>query len=131
MVILNVMSAWLVKAGYLAGNPLSLTGSPRGARNFGSPANSSRTYGGRSTSVHRYDAPRDRPATGTLPPRALAVHPGVSGWVADPEVSANTMGRFFARRDADGDENWWLEVLGKGDKEGLVSATNAIAAAHS
>jgi integrase/recombinase XerD len=28
MVILNVMSAWLVKAGYLAGNPLSLTRQP-------------------------------------------------------------------------------------------------------
>jgi integrase/recombinase XerD len=47
------------------------------------------------------------------------------------EVSANTMGRFFARRDADGHERWWLEVLGKGDKERLVSATNAMAAAHS
>jgi hypothetical protein len=44
MVILNVMSAWLVKAGYLAGKPLSLTRQPpRGARNFGSPANVSRT----------------------------------------------------------------------------------------
>jgi hypothetical protein len=41
------------------------------------------------------------------------------------------MGRFFARRDADGHERWSLEVLGKGDKERLVSATNAMAATHS
>jgi integrase/recombinase XerD len=53
------------------------------------------------------------------------------GGLRIPEVSANTMGRFFARRDADGHEQWWLEVLGKGDKERLVSATNAMAAAHS
>ncbi|MDI7048073.1 integrase, partial [Escherichia coli] len=35
------------------------------------------------------------------------------------EVGGNTMGCFFCRRDADGHERWWLEVLGKGDKEGL------------
>ncbi|MBB4519645.1 site-specific recombinase XerD [Paraburkholderia fungorum] len=33
------------------------------------------------------------------------------------------MGCFFCRRDADGHERWWLEVLGKGDKEGLVPAS--------
>jgi site-specific recombinase XerD len=53
------------------------------------------------------------------------------GGLRIPEVSANTMGRFFARRDADGHERWWLDVLGKGDKERPVSATNAMAAAHS
>ena len=38
------------------------------------------------------------------------------------EVSGNTMGCFFCRRDADGHERWWLEVIGKGDKEGLLPA---------
>ena len=33
------------------------------------------------------------------------------------------MGCFFCRRDADGNERWWLEVLGKGNKEGLVPAS--------
>jgi site-specific recombinase XerD len=28
-------------------------------------------------------------------------------------------------------KRWWLEVLGKGDKERLVFATNAMAVAHS
>jgi site-specific recombinase XerD len=39
------------------------------------------------------------------------------------EVGGNTMGWFFCRRDSDGQERWWLEVLGKGDKEGLVPAS--------
>lgn len=39
------------------------------------------------------------------------------------EVGGNTMGCFFCRRDSDGQERWWLEVLGKGDKEGLVPAS--------
>jgi integrase len=30
------------------------------------------------------------------------------------EVSTNTMGDFFCRRDADGHERWWLEITGKG-----------------
>jgi integrase/recombinase XerD len=53
------------------------------------------------------------------------------GGLRIPDVSANTMGRFIARCDADGHECWGLAVLGKGDKERLVSATNAMAAAHS
>jgi integrase/recombinase XerD len=39
------------------------------------------------------------------------------------EVGENTMGRFFSRRDANGLDRWWLEVLGKGGKERLVPAT--------
>jgi integrase/recombinase XerD len=39
------------------------------------------------------------------------------------EVGENTMGRFFWRRDANGEDLWWLEVLGKGGKERLVPAT--------
>lgn len=33
------------------------------------------------------------------------------------------MGCFFCRRDADGQDRWWLEVLGKGNKKGLVPAS--------
>jgi site-specific recombinase XerD len=39
------------------------------------------------------------------------------------EVCENTMGSFFARRDRDGEERWWLEVVGKGEKARLVPAT--------
>ncbi|SAL88858.1 Phage integrase [Caballeronia terrestris] len=39
------------------------------------------------------------------------------------EVGANTMGQFFVRRDADGTLRWWLSLHGKGGKERLVPAT--------
>ena len=39
------------------------------------------------------------------------------------EVSANTMGQFFSRRDSAGRDRWWIEVTGKGDHERLVPAT--------
>jgi integrase len=42
------------------------------------------------------------------------------------EVVGNTMGSFFCRRDKDGDECWWLEILGKGDKLRIVPATNEL-----
>ena len=37
-------------------------------------------------------------------------------------------GAVFARRDAVGHGRWWLALLGKGDKERLVFATNAMMA---
>jgi site-specific recombinase XerD len=42
------------------------------------------------------------------------------------EVVGNTMGGFFCRRDKDGDERWWLEVVGKGNKTRIVPATNEL-----
>lgn len=39
------------------------------------------------------------------------------------EVIGNTMGGFFVRRDSEGEERWWLEITGKGDKTRLVPAT--------
>lgn len=123
MVILNVMFAWLVQAGYLSGNPLSLS---------------------------RQRARRDKPrVTRYLPPELWLE---VKAWIQEmpqetdrerehyarvrwlftllylgglriTEVGENTMGRFFRRRDAQGVDRWWLEVLGKGGKERLVPAT--------
>ena len=42
------------------------------------------------------------------------------------EVVNNTMGCFFCRRDRNGEERWWLEVLGKGSKLRIVPATNEL-----
>jgi site-specific recombinase XerD len=42
------------------------------------------------------------------------------------EVGENTMGAFFCRRDRDGEERWWLEVVGKGEKTRLVPATSEV-----
>ena len=42
------------------------------------------------------------------------------------EVVGNSMGGFFCRRDKDGEERWWLEITGKGDKTRIVPATNEL-----
>ncbi|MFP3564571.1 tyrosine-type recombinase/integrase [Paraburkholderia sp. SIMBA_030] len=123
MVILNVMFAWLVQAGYLAGNPLSLS--------------RQRTRRARPRIV-RYLSPelwlevktyiQGMP---TQTGREREHHARVRwlftllylGGLRITEVGTNTMGRFFHRRDANGEDRWWLEVLGKGDRERLVPAT--------
>lgn len=33
------------------------------------------------------------------------------------------MGAFFVRRDAEGEERWWLEITGKGEQDPACSAT--------
>ncbi|MDQ9172291.1 hypothetical protein Q8A64_17930 [Oxalobacteraceae bacterium R-40] len=42
------------------------------------------------------------------------------------EVVRNQMGKFFCRRDPDGGERWWLEVVGNEDTARIVPATNAL-----
>lgn len=36
------------------------------------------------------------------------------------------MSGFFWRRDKDGEERWWLEVTGKGDKTRIIPATHEL-----
>lgn len=36
------------------------------------------------------------------------------------------MGAFFGRRDRAGEERWWLEVTGKGDKNRIIPATSEL-----
>jgi integrase/recombinase XerD len=123
MVILNVMFAWLVQAGYLAGNPLSL--SRQRARKA-------------PPRITRYLEPElwqeVKAYIGSMPRETTREHFHYDrvrwlftllylGGLRITEVGANTMGRFFSRRDAAGRDRWWLEVTGKGDRERLVPAT--------
>jgi integrase/recombinase XerD len=123
MVILNVMFAWLVQAGYLAGNPLSLSrqrarkAPPRITRYLEPELwQEVKGYIGsmpRETARERFHHARVRWLFTLL----------YLGGLRITEVSANTMGQFFSRRDAAGRDRWWLEVTGKGDRERLVPAT--------
>lgn len=123
MVILNVMFSWLVHAGYLGGNPLALT-RHRAAR--------------KAPRVVRYldpelwdDVKRSIESMPRNSGRERAHHQRVRwlftllylGGLRISEVSGNTMGGFFCRR-SHGEERWWLQILGKGDKERLVPATH-------
>lgn len=124
MIILNVMFAWLVEAGYLAGNPLSLSrhrarrAKPRITRYLDPELwQEVKAY------IEVMPKDTDRQRTHYFRVRWLFTLLYLGG-LRISEVAKNTMGSFFCRRDNDGEERWWLEVLGKGDKERLVPATN-------
>jgi site-specific recombinase XerD len=123
LVILNVMFAWLVQAGYLAGNPLSLSrqrarrAKPRVTRYL-----SPELWREVKNWIQAMPKETDREREHAVRVRWLFTLLYLGG-LRITEVSTSTMGRFFRRRDANGVDRWWLEVLGKGDKERLVPAT--------
>lgn len=123
MVILNVMFAWLVQAGYLAGNPLSLSRQrahrtkPRITRYL-----SPELWLEVKAFIQAMPAETEREREHHARVRWLFTLLYLGG-LRITEVSTNAMGRFFRRRDANGEDRWWLEVLGKGGKERLVPAT--------
>ncbi|MDR5776812.1 MULTISPECIES: tyrosine-type recombinase/integrase [unclassified Caballeronia] len=123
IVILNAMFSWLVQAGYLAGNPLSLS-RQRARQN--------------APRITRYLEPgiwqevKDSIAAMSRETARDTAHAYRVRWLFTllylgglriAEVGNNTMGQFFMRRDSDGAVRWWLAVRGKGDKERLVPAT--------
>lgn len=124
MIILNVMFAWLVEAGYLAGNPLSLSrhrarrAKPRITRYL-----DQELWQEVKAFVEGMPKETDRERAHYFRIRWLFTLLYLGG-LRISEVAENTMGSFFCRRDKDGEERWWLEVLGKGDKQRLVPATN-------
>jgi integrase/recombinase XerD len=125
-VILNSLFSWLVNAGYLAGNPLSLS---RERKRRALPR------------VTRYLDESIWPevkATVDALPRATPrerEHYFRLRWLISlfylcglriSEITGTSMGGFFARRDKKGEQRWWLEVLGKGDKLRIIPATNEL-----
>ncbi len=123
MVILNVMFAWLVQAGYLAGNPLSLSrqrtrrARPRIVRYL-----SPELWLEVKTFIQGMPTQTNREPEHHARVRWLFTLLNLGG-LRITEVGMNTMGRFFRRGDESGKDRWWLEVLGKGGKERLVPAT--------
>lgn len=127
MVIVNSMLSWLVQAGYLAGNPLSLSrhrGSapaPRVVRFLEDDlwAEVRQTIAGLPQVIEREQAVywRARWLFSLLYLCGLRIS----------EVVGNSMGRFFSRTDAKtGKLRWWLQITGKGSKERLVPATDEL-----
>ncbi len=126
MVILNALFSWLVNAGYLAGNPLALS------------RQRSRKAKPRIKRFLDEDLWQEVKATIDVMPRESdreRAHYFRVRWLFSllylcglriSEVVENTMGEFFSRRDKDGEERWWLEITGKGEKPRLVPATNEL-----
>lgn len=126
IIILNTMFSWLVNAGYLAGNPLSLS------------RQRTRKAKPRITRYLDEDLWREVKQTVDLMPKETdreREHYFRMRWLFSllylcglriSEVVGNAMGGFFCRRDKDGEERWWLEITGKGDKTRIVPATNEL-----
>jgi integrase len=125
-VILNALFSWLVNAGYLAGNPLALS---RERKRRAAPRVTRYLDDDLWTEVKATvdslprETPREREHYFRL--RWLVTLCYVCG-VRISEIASNSMGGFFRRRDQDGEDRWWLEVLGKGDKLRIVPATNEL-----
>ena len=123
IIILNTMFSWLVNAGYLAGNPLSLSrqrqrkAKPRITRFL-----DEQLWAEVKTSIDTMPRESDREREHHFRVRWLFSLLYLCG-LRISEVIGNTMGGFFVRRDSDGEERWWLEITGKGDKTRLVPAT--------
>jgi integrase/recombinase XerD len=127
-VILNTLFAWLVNAGYLAGNPLSLSrqrarkAKPRVTRfledDLWQAVKTSIDAMSRDTAREQEHYARVRWLISLLYLMGLRIS----------EVVSNPMGGFFRRRDRDGQDRWWLAITGKGDKERLLPATTELMA---
>ncbi|MGG4603821.1 tyrosine-type recombinase/integrase [Paenalcaligenes sp. Me131] len=128
VIILNSMFSWLVAAGYLAGNPLSLT--KQRARNAAPRV--SRYLDDdiwlevkRTITALPQESDREREHYARL--RWLFSLLYVCG-LRISEVIENQMSGFFCRRGNDGVDSWWLEVTGKGNKTRIVPATSELMA---
>lgn len=125
VVILNAMFAWLVSAGYLVGNPLSLSrqrqrkAKPRVTRFLDETL-----WQEVKTTVEQMPRETSREREHYYRVRWLFSLFYICG-VRISEVTENTMNGFFCRRDK-GEERWWLEITGKGDKSRTVPATNEL-----
>lgn len=126
IIILNSLFSWLVNAGYLAGNPLSLSrqrqrkAKPRITRFL-----DEELWQEVKASIEAMPRESDREREHYFRVRWLFSLLYLCG-LRISEVTENTMGGFFCRRDKDGEERWWLEITGKGDKTRIVPATNEL-----
>ena len=121
--IINAMFSWLVEAGYLAGNPLSLG---RRKRRVG-PRQTNRVL----PHEHRDEVKATIQTMPTSTAREQA-HAARCRWLFSllyvgglriSEVTSGSMAGFYNQRDRAGVERWWLGITGKGDKARTVPAT--------
>ncbi|NGM88501.1 tyrosine-type recombinase/integrase [Parapusillimonas sp. SGNA-6] len=126
VIILNSMFSWLVTAGYLAGNPLSLSRQrARKAKSRITRYLDDEAWTEVKLSIDALARETDREREHYFRLRWLFSLLYLCG-LRISEVSQNKMGSFFCRRDKDGGERWWLEVTGKGEKTRIVPATHEL-----
>ncbi|MFP3556719.1 tyrosine-type recombinase/integrase [Paraburkholderia sp. SIMBA_049] len=123
LIILNGMFTWLVDAGYLRGNPMALL------RQRGKRAAPRVT---RYLSLSLWDEVKGFVAQLPQDTGLQQAYAARCRWLTTlfylqgmrvSEVAAGKMGDFSRRLGADGREQWWLDILGKGGKERIVPAS--------
>lgn len=123
LIILNVMFTWLVDAGYLRGNPMALL------RRRGKRAAPRIT---RYLSISLWDEVKDFVEQLPQETELQKAYYARCRWLTTlfylqgmriSEVASGKMGDFSRRLGANGVDQWWLEVLGKGHKERIVPAS--------
>ncbi len=120
LIILNAMFTWLVNAGYLRGNPMAL---------LRQRAKRSAPRVTRYLSVSLWDEVKEFVQQLPQETEAQRAYYARCRWLTTlfylqgmriSEVAGGQMGSFFRRLGPDGQDQWWLETLGKGDKERIV-----------
>ncbi len=127
MTIINGLFSWLVEAGYLAGNPLSL----RRRRSAGKAAATMNRF---LPSAH-WSAVRETIEAMARSNAREVASANRARWVFSlfyvgglrtTELCTATMGSFEVITGSDGRARWWLSVRGKGDKIRRVAATDQL-----
>lgn len=126
MIVLNTLFSWLVTAGYLAGNPLALL------RRRTCPVQAQITRYLTDDLWSTVKITIESLPQGTSRDQA---HYHRVRWLFSllylcglriSEVTGNTMGNFSHRINSSGQECWWLEITGKGNKTRLVPVTDEL-----
>lgn len=128
IIILNTLFTWLVRAGYLAGNPLALSRQrARKARPRITRYLDESLWTEVKTTIDSLSRETEREQAHYFRVRWLFSLLYLCG-LRISEVVGNTMGGFFRRLGTDGRERWWLEITGKGNRTRLVPATEELMA---
>jgi site-specific recombinase XerD len=126
--VLNTLFSWLVTAGYLTGNPLALSRQrTRPAQPHITRYLTNDLWITVKTTIESLprNTPRDQAHYHRI--RWLFSLLYLCG-LRISEVTRNTMGNFSHRINPGGQEYWWLEITGKGNKTRLVPATSELLA---
>ncbi|MFZ6813417.1 tyrosine-type recombinase/integrase [Undibacterium sp. Rencai35W] len=125
-IILNTLFSWLVNAGYLAGNPLSLSRQrSKKSKHRVTRFLEDRLWSEVKLTIEQMPKDTDRHREHYFRLRWLFSLMYLCG-LRISEIVENSMGSFLRRRGKDGDDQWWLEVLGKGDVLRIVPATSEL-----
>lgn len=126
LTILNALFSWLVDAGYLVGNPLSLS---RRKRKMAPPRVS------RFLPMAHWDVVKATIVAMPVSTERERLQAARCRWLFSllyvgglriSEVCSTTMGDLWSRSGSDGHERWWMEVTGKGHKTRLVPMTSEL-----